>query len=726
LWGVIALLGFLIYLSYWAIKRDHRILGMATIGTLLIIVGYSTFLVIKIRSGLNPFLDENDPESWKALLAYLNREQYGTESLFLSMFKRRAPFWSYQINKMYLRYLSWNFFEPTKFYGIPLFIGLIGLIQQFLRDTKNGIAVLALFFMTGLAIILYVNQEDPQPRERDYSYVGSFYAFAIWIGIGSMTLMETVIQAVPKLRLSPQWAAVGTLLFLIFIAPANMLAKNYHKQDRTGNYVAWDYSYNLLMTCEPNAILYTNGDNDTFPLWYLQVVENVRPDVRVVNLSLLNTGWFIKQIRDKEPKVPMTTKITDSYVDNVIDSRDFSGLRDRVWTATRRVRVEGPPGTSPMEWEVPAPLSFPTGSQTLYFLRVQDFMILNTIANGAAEGWSRPFYFAVTVSDENLLGLRNVREPHKNFLAMEGMAFKLHPQPTGLIDPVRLAYNMFKVYKYRNLDNPSVYYDDNIIRLLGNYRQALIQLAFHWSQEADATGNLDTTGITLPLDERIENFDPLPPKVKSLTALEFMDVKIPEEQIPMRYEMLTLHIARLYSDLKRPDLARKKLDLYLKNQILNPQKAIDFGALYLSDANAPDKAQELFTKALKEELTLENLYRVAFFWQQNRQDMNWVEEFYRLFVENTLPVDTQSTIRAANQLSALGLNDLAIEVFETILRSQPYNRNVLGGLVNACQNKGDYPKALDYLNEYLRVYPSDSAMIKRREQIVALIGRKEL
>lgn len=724
IWGALAVLVLLVYLAYWGVKKGHNLTAMAAISVLLVIVGYSTFLLIKIRSGLNPFLDENDPETWKSLLSYLNREQYGTESLFLSMFKRRAPFWSYQIKKMYLRYLGWNFFEPTRFYGIPLFIGLIGLVQQFLKDLKNGVVVFVLFFMTGLAIILYVNQEDPQPRERDYSYVGSFYAFAIWIGIGAMTILETAREGLKRLALSPQMVVISVLVFLLLIAPANMLAKNYHQQDRTGNYVAWDYSYNLLMTCEPDAILYTNGDNDTFPLWYLQVVEKVRPDVRVANLSLLNTGWFIKQIRDKEPRVPMTAKITDSYVDNVIDARDITALRDRAWARTRRVRVEGPPGTSPLEWDLPAPLSFQAGTQTLYFLRVQDFMILNTMAKVASEGWNRPIYFAVTVSDDNLLGLRNVREPHKNYLAMEGMAFKLHPQPTGLIDPDRLAYNLLQVYRYRGLDDPSVYYDENITRLLGNYRQAFIQLAFHWSQEADATGNNDTTGASWPLEERVKQYNQLPPKVKSLTALEFMDTKIPEEVIPMRYDLLTLHIARLYGEMGRPDLAGKKLKLYEKGRDLDAQKSLELGSLYLYQAQMPEKARQLFLHSLKQEPTIDNLYRVAFLWKEGGGELSWLEELYRQFIDQSSDLDTTTLTRITGHMSNLGLHNLAVEVLENFWRSQPNSRAVLLGLIDNYQKKGDLDRALIYARNWLESHPHDSVVARRMREILSRMGSK--
>jgi hypothetical protein len=146
--------------------------------------------------------------------------------------------------------------------------------------------------MTGYAIILYLNQDDPQPRERDYSYVGAFFAFALWIGFGASAALDWVAQKAKESK----GAVIGVLAALLVLSPGIMLARNYSMNDRSGNDVAWDYSYNMLMSCGPNGILFTNGDNDTFPVWYLQEVEGVRKDVRLVNLSLLNTGWYIKQI----------------------------------------------------------------------------------------------------------------------------------------------------------------------------------------------------------------------------------------------------------------------------------------------------------------------------------------------------------------------------------------------------------------------------------------------
>ena len=146
--------------------------------------------------------------------------------------------------------------------------------------------------MTGLAIIIFVNQDNPQPRERDYSYVGSFFAFSIWISI-AVAAMGDYIRKFFKDKPIAKKVIIGSFVALVILMPGMMLKANYHEHDRSDNRLAWDYSYNILQSCEPNAILFTNGDNDTFPLWYLQEVEGIRKDVTVANLSLLNTEWYI-------------------------------------------------------------------------------------------------------------------------------------------------------------------------------------------------------------------------------------------------------------------------------------------------------------------------------------------------------------------------------------------------------------------------------------------------
>ena len=202
---------------------------------------------------------------------------------------------------------------------LAFILGIIGMFYHAYRDEKMAFSVMSLFIMTGYAIILYLNQDDPQPRERDYSYVGSFFAFSIWIGVGTAAISEWISGYVKNTDMSKKLISIA-LIFQILFIPTVMARANYHSHDRSGNYVAWDYSYNILQSCGPNGVIFTNGDNDTFPLWYLQEVEKVRTDVAVVNLSLLNTPWYIKQWRDKRSNETRFITLTDRQIDKLTSS----------------------------------------------------------------------------------------------------------------------------------------------------------------------------------------------------------------------------------------------------------------------------------------------------------------------------------------------------------------------------------------------------------------------
>jgi hypothetical protein len=447
-------------------------------------------------------IDENNPETIERFISYLNREQYGDHSITdRAKVWKESPngkrynssseyFWKYQIDKMYIRYFLWQFvgldenerdWSANQLYAIPFLLGLLGIYWHFKNDQKHALAVLALFFMTGLAIVLYLNQPDPQPRERDYSYVGSFYAFSIWIGLGYAGLME-LIQGNKKKKkddVSVQSNKLPVVIFaiLLIISPILLLAKNFDTHNRKGRYIAWDYSYNMLQTCEPNAILITNGDNDTFPLWYLQEVDSIRRDVRIVNLSLLNTDWYIQQLRDLDPKVPIG-----------ISDAELSKLGLVPWKK-RQVTLNIPPSegerfarefqnkfqdrpiTAPekITFEVKPTLDTPYGS----VLRVQDYMILRIINNNK---WRKPIYFAVTVAKKNMLS------ELQEYLRMDGLALKLVPYKAWKISPENLERNLTEVYQYRGLQDPTVYYDRNIMGLLQNYRTAYLQVSEYYAR----------------------------------------------------------------------------------------------------------------------------------------------------------------------------------------------------------------------------------------------------
>lgn len=527
--SVILILVALLGLMIWASKAEHHHIALIALSVLLIVVGYSSYMMIFIRSGLDPNIDENNPETIEKFIKYMNREQYGDHSILdRTATWRNSPngaqydsvwdfFWNYQVQKMYVRYFNQNFLgitpdtsgvNPTQLWFVPFLLGFLGAIYHFYRDWRHGLVVFVLFFMTGLAIILYLNQPDPQPRERDYSYVGSFFAFAIWIGIGAAALIEGVVNVFKDggsgiRNLGP----VLLSILLVIVGPVKMLAENFDSHDRRGNYVASDYSYNMLINADEGSIMYTNGDNDTFPLWYLQEVEKVRQDVRVANLSLLNTDWYIKQLKNMEPTVPMS--LTDEQIDDLPGFLHNQGLKlfGRQEPIYGRI---GPTGLFP--WPKADQIKIETVSQSvrrseisryqatfggrainqeesvsfqlrpkhninlpdgrkLGFLRIQDYMILNTLINNQ---FQKPIYFAVTSSSSNQLdGLRD-------YLRMDGLLFKVTTIKNWAIDPEILHDNIMNKFRYRGLNDPSVYFNDSILGLVQNYRSAFFRLANHY------------------------------------------------------------------------------------------------------------------------------------------------------------------------------------------------------------------------------------------------------
>ena len=508
-WGVLGLVVFfvaIIWLVIWSMNNNKTLVNLASLSVLLIIIGYSTYAMVFIRSNLNPNIDENNPETIEKFIKYLNREQYGDHSVTDrnkvwkespngKNYSNVADFvWNYQFNKMYIRYFLWQFvgmdenetnWNWKQFYWLPFFLGMIGIYWHFRHDPKHALSVLALFIMTGLAIIVYLNQPDPQPRERDYSYVGSFFAFSIWIGLGYAGVIELIkgnkTEGVNKSLMT------GVFVVLLAVIPINMLAKNFKTHDRSGRYIAWDYSYNMLQSCEPNAILFTNGDNDTFPLWYLQEVEDVRTDIRIVNLSLLNTPWYIQQLKDLEPKVPIT------YSDAEIER--LSLMR---WDKPQTLEIPVPENFGQQQYdeysktfgkrnlEVPKSIKFRVKPQmkmqNVGLLRVQDLMILHMLH---ANQWRKPIYFAVTVAKSNML------DELQQFMRMDGLALKIVPYKNWNISPENLERNLTEVYKYRGLHDKDVYYDSNIMGLLQNYRTAYLQVAEFYSRQ-NQMGKVDS------------------------------------------------------------------------------------------------------------------------------------------------------------------------------------------------------------------------------------------
>ncbi len=491
--GLLLTIVVLLILMAYAINNRKGVIALLLMSILLIILGYSTYATIYIRSNLDPNIDENNPETIEKFISYMNREQYGQHTFDRKKVLAESPngknysgvwdfIWNYQIQKMYTRYFLWNFmgredsgdnFSWTKFLGIPFLLGLLGAWYHFKRDWKYALSVFVLFFMTGLAIVAYLNQPDPQPRERDYSYVGSFFAFSIWIGMGTAAILEWITKKTEG-SATNNIIPISVAVFLVFVSPVQVFVKNYHSHDRSGNYVAWDYSYNMLVSCAQSGVLYTNGDNDTFPLWYLQEVEDIRKDLRVANLSLLNTPWYIYQLKYQHPKVPIS--LSDKEIENIMPYP---------WPKQQTLEINIPSVFQEKEFEsyknsfdlrvdkLESKMKFNLGPKLFdRYIRVQDFMILNTLYENR---FRKPMYFAVTVSRDNMLdGLQR-------YLRMDGLSFRITTIPNWSIDPDTLFNNLVYKYQYRNMNNPDVFYNPNVIALLQNYRSAFIQLANYYA-----------------------------------------------------------------------------------------------------------------------------------------------------------------------------------------------------------------------------------------------------
>ncbi|PKP23160.1 MAG: hypothetical protein CVU05_00745 [Bacteroidetes bacterium HGW-Bacteroidetes-21] len=601
----------------------------------VILIGYSTFAMIIIRSSANPPMDENNPENVFSLISYLNREQYGDrplfygqyycapldskdpvklgnpvyiqddgkyvqvdqkesynyDSRFCSVFPRMfsteaqhiraykewanikgipinatnnngevekiykptfgenlAYFFKYQVGHMYLRYFMWNFAgrqndiqghggilhgnwlsginaldemrlgpqdnlpsdlknnkARNTYFFLPLILGLLGMFFHMSKE-KNGFwSVMLLFILTGLAIVVYLNQYPYQPRERDYAYTGSFYAFCIWIGFG-VTALYTWLS---KYKLSKTVLATGVIIASFIAVPLLMANQNWDDHDRSQRYTARDFAKNYLNSCEKDAILFTNGDNDTFPLWYAQEVEGVRTDVRVVNLSLFNTDWYVDQMKrkayDSDP-IPNSFK-HEQYVQGTRDYLpvmerikgpvDLKKVMEFIKSDLPDTRIERQGGKSlsfvpTKSFYLPVDLKKILGNNTVslkdsarvldkvewsinknYILKA-DLMVLDMLAEN---NWNRPIYFAITVGSDSYLKL-------ENFFRLDGLAYRFVPvnSPSkdgqiGYIDTDILYDRLMNKFVWGNISNPNVYLDENNLRMAMNFRNNFARLA---------------------------------------------------------------------------------------------------------------------------------------------------------------------------------------------------------------------------------------------------------
>ena len=635
-----------------------RFKNTALLCMLMLMIGYSSYAVIVIRSTANPPMDQNSPEDVFTLGSYLSRDQYGDPPLLYGQaytsqvaydvdgnmcvpkHKEGAAIWqrkekaskdekdsyfvvshkdkiiyaqnmlfprmhssahagayenwmggiegnqvpydrcgepvmvkmptqmenirfflSYQCNFMYWRYFMWNFAgrqndiqgngEPEHgnwitgisfiddwmlgdqskmpaelkankghnvFYCLPLLLGLIGLIWQAWRG-QRGIrqfwVVFFLFFMTGLAIVLYLNQTPQQPRERDYAYAGSFYAYAIWCGLGVLAIYDMLKK---KLK-GNDVAVAGVVGVACLLVPIQMASQTWDDHDRSGRYTCRDFGQNYLMTLQDkgNPIIFTNGDNDTFPLWYNQETEGVRTDARVCNLSYLQTDWYIDQMKRPaydSPSVPITWPRIDfcSGTNDYIEVRP--AMKQQLLDFYREYPKEARAAFGDEPFEVKNIMKYWVRSKdndthviptdTLYITidkeavrrsgmmmasdTIPDRMVISLAGKRAIYkndlmmlemlaqcNWERPLYVATTVGSDNYMNLGD------NFV-QEGLAYRITPFNTKApgaknFDTEKVYNNVMNRFKWGGLDKPGLYIDETVMRMCYTHRHLLAQLA---------------------------------------------------------------------------------------------------------------------------------------------------------------------------------------------------------------------------------------------------------
>ena len=743
---VIALLWF--YLrpqTQAALKEKYRVsartLNTALLCTLLIVVGYSSYALIVIRSTANTPMDQNSPEDIFTLGEYLGREQYGTRPLFYGqafssqvaldptddgyceprissedtkfirkekaspdekdsyveipgrieyeyaqnmLFPRMYSsahtqyykawmdikghdeaydrcgemvmvniptqwenikfFFSYQLNWMYWRYFLWNFagrqndiqghgeiehgnwitgisfidnwligdqtYLPTElkenkgrnvFYCLPLLLGIIGLLWQAYRG-RRGIqqfwVVFFLFFMTGIAIVLYLNQTPMQPRERDYAYAGSFYAFAIWIGMGVAGLTHALARK--GREASPALAGVVSLVCLL--VPIQMASQTWDDHDRSGRYMARDFGENYLMSLQEsgNPIIFTNGDNDTFPLWYGQETEGFRPDARTCNLSYLQTDWYIDQMKRPaydSPSVPITWNRSDYVEGNneyIPVHPEVAKSIDQLYAEAEKEAMAGNPevklniekqwGENPYELKnilehwvrnpnnkdlniIPTDsivikvdkeavrrsgMMIPGDSIPDYMhislkgkrgLYKNELMMLEMLAE---TNWERPLYMAISVGTDNQLGMAN-------HFVQEGLAYRFTPfdnTKTGVtIDSEKMYDNLMHKFKFGGIDQPGIYIDENALRMCYSHRRIFAQLVQQLMKEGK--------------------------KDKAKAALDYVEKMVPAVNVPYDFQNGSLQMAEAYYQLGETE----KADAIVKALA---DKAVEYVTWYLS------------------------------------------------------------------------------------------------------------------------------------------------
>ena len=698
-----------------------RVKNTALLCMLMLMIGYSSYAVIVIRSTANPPMDQNSPEDIFTLGSYLSRDQYGDRPLAYGqaytsqvafdvqgnmcipkrtkgapVYQRKEKvskeekdsyfvvttkdkmvyaqnmvfprmyssdhaqayeswlggvtgsevpydrcgesvmvkmpsqldnirfFLSYQCNFMYWRYFMWNFCgrqndiqgngeaehgnwitgisfidnlmygDQSKlpddlknnkghnvFYGLPLLLGLIGLFWQAWRG-RRGIrqfwVVFFLFFMTGLAIVIYLNQTPMQPRERDYAYAGSFYAFAIWCGMGVAALYDIIAR---KMKGVNPTAIAAVVALLCVLVPIQMASQTWDDHDRSGRYTCRDFGQNYLMTLQDkgNPIIFTNGDNDTFPLWYNQETEGVRTDARVCNLSYVNTDWYIDQMKRpayNSPSLPITwprldfcsgtneyvrvqpelkEQVLQFYKENPEEAKQQFGddpfeVRNvmKYWVRSKNADMHVIPTDTlylDIDKEAVKRSGMMMASDTIpdrmvislkgkSALYKGELMMLEIVSQA---NWTRPVYVATTVGSDNYLNLGD------NFVR-EGLANRITPFTTNApgaknFDTEKTYNNVMNRYKWGGLEQKGLYIDETVMRMCYTHRHLMADLAL----QLIAEGKTD----------------------KALNVLRKSEKVLPSYNVPNTYLSGAADLAKAYALLGKKNDAQRIIDQVWKD-----------------------------------------------------------------------------------------------------------------------------------------------------------------
>ncbi|HNX01843.1 MAG TPA: DUF2723 domain-containing protein, partial [Candidatus Cloacimonadota bacterium] len=478
---LLIIIGLMYYHLHGKIEKRVWLLGI-----LMVIIGLTPHIFLLVRSQLRPFVNEGDPRNLTMFLDYVLRRQYGVTSFM----ERRATF-GYQMDYHFLRYFGWQWFDgPTlsawlhipanviKLIGnlIISVLGFFGIYHIFNKNRHAFAYFFSFFIMVTVAMVFVMNLSDAEVRDRDYFFNMAYNLWTVWVAFGAIGLL----QLVEKRKI-----AVGLVAVLLFAIPVVNMASQYKVHDRSNEFLALDYGMNFLNTVEENAIIFTNGDNDTFPLWYNQAVKDpntrefihpatnvypdretkdaikkamdfknaechgIRKDVTVANLSLLNTPWYWHQLEDHEGVLFH------------MPSQDIDNIQPIKLPYDMSVDIKGPkPG-----------MDFTISYKKDQILYAKDLAVIQIIKENYGK---RPIYFAVTCAE--LTGfdshLRNV-----------GMADRIVTE-TGqdMVDGPMLEMNATKIYSYRSIEDSRVYKDDNMVRLINNYGAAFMRLSRYYHQ----------------------------------------------------------------------------------------------------------------------------------------------------------------------------------------------------------------------------------------------------